>query len=140
MEKVTDILNRKQQHFRTVKSNCAASDALYQMSCENVEHLAVMDGDRFMGMITEHDIASKGMFSKKPLNKIHVKEVMNTGLPVITTDDTVERCMKLMQQHKVRYLPVFEGFHFMGVVSSDDIIEEAVSNRDRIFDPVEARR
>jgi predicted transcriptional regulator len=59
---------------------------------------------------------------------------MNESLPVATTDDTVEMCMQLMRQHNVRYLPVFENFTFRGIVSSEDILEEAVKSRTGIFD------
>ncbi|HET9744167.1 MAG TPA: CBS domain-containing protein, partial [Chitinophagaceae bacterium] len=54
--------------------------------------------------------------------------------PAATTDDTVERCMQLMRQHHVRYLPVFEDYSFRGIVSTEDILEEAVNNRMEIFD------
>lgn len=134
MEKITIILARKKPHLHTVTSSSSASDALYQMCCENVDHLIVVDNNKFVGLLTEHDIASKGMFSNKPLHKMVVKEIINTGLPMVTTDDTVERCMKLMRQHNVKYIPVFEDYAFKGVVTADDIIEEAVFNRGRIFD------
>ena len=62
---------------------------------------------------------------------------MNTRLPVATTEDTVEKCMRRMKQHNVRFLPVFDGFDFKGIVSSDDIIHEVVENRMQIFDPEE---
>jgi FOG: CBS domain len=64
---------------------------------------------------------------------------MNKGLPAATTDDTVETCMQLMRQHHVRYLPVFEIHSFRGIVSSEDILEEAVYNRMEIFDAVVKR-
>ena len=60
---------------------------------------------------------------------------MKTRLPVVTTDDTVEKCMKIMRQHSVRFLPVFDGFDFKGVISTDDIIYEVVKNRMDVFDP-----
>jgi CBS domain containing-hemolysin-like protein len=47
--------------------------------------------------------------------------------------------MQLMRQHHVRYLPVFEIHSFRGIVSSEDIIEEAVNNRMEIFDAVVGR-
>ena len=105
------------------------------MCCENVEFLVVIDDDeRYMGLITEHDIASGVIVSNKQLEKIKVKDIMNIRLPVATTEDTVEKCMQLMRQHHVRYIPVFENFNFKGIVSSEDILEEAVNNRMEIFD------
>jgi CBS domain-containing protein len=138
MEKITSILNRREPHFHTVAPESSVTDALQQMSCENVDYLVVLnDDERFLGILSDHDIATKVIFGRKPLTKTSVRDIMNTRLPVATTEDTVEKCMRTMRQHNVRFLPVFEGFNFRGVVSSDDIIHEVVENRMNIFDPEE---
>jgi CBS domain-containing protein len=138
MERITLVLERKEAHFHTVSPGCSINNALQQMHCENVDHLVVMDDEeRFLGILSDHEIANKVLFGRKPLHNTTVREVMNTHLPVATTDDTVEKCMRMMRQHNVRYLPVFEDFDFKGVVSSDDIIREVVANRMKIFDSEE---
>ena len=136
MEKITSILNRREPHFHTVSPSSSVIDALQQMRCENVDYLVVInDDERFLGIISDHDIATRVVFGRKPLQKTSVKEIMNTRLPVVTTEDTVEKCMKMMRQHSVRFLPVFDGFDFRGVISTDDIIYEVVKNRMEVFDP-----
>jgi CBS domain-containing protein len=138
MEKITSILMRKEAHFHTVSPDSSIADALQQMHCENVDCLVVLDdNDRFLGILSDHDIASKVVFGRISIQTGVVKEVMNTNLPVATTYDTVEKCMRTMRQHNVRFIPVFEGFEFKGVVSSDDIIHEIIANRTDIFDPEE---
>ena len=139
MEKITSILAKKELHFHTVSPGSSAETALSRMCHENVDYLIVMDDEKYVGLITEHDIASKAVIRNKQLTKTKVGEIMNNNLPAAATDDTVERCMQLMRQHHVRYLPVFEIHSFRGIVSSDDIIEEAVNNRMEIFDTVVRR-
>jgi CBS domain-containing protein len=135
MEKITSILSKTKPHFHTISLQSTAANALSQMCCENTEYLVVTDDDdRFMGLITEHDITSGVIAPNKQLGKIIVKDIMNRRLPSATTDETVEKCMQLMRQHHIRYLPVFENFVFKGIVSSDDILEEAVTHRMEIFD------
>lgn len=135
MEKITNILSKKESHFHTVSPASTASNALSQMCCENVDYLVVIDqDDRYLGLITEHDIVSAVITANRQLSNTKVKEIMNRRLPVATTEDTVEKCMQLMRQHHVRYIPVFEDFLFKGIVSSEDILEEAVSSRMEIFD------
>jgi predicted transcriptional regulator len=135
MEKITNILSKKQPHFHTVSPESSTSNALSQMCCENVDYLVVIDDDElYLGLITEHDIASGVIAINKQLGKIKVRDIMNKRLPVATTEDTVEKCMQLMRQHHIRYLPVFENFLFRGIVSSEDILDEAVNNRMEIFD------
>ena len=138
MEKVTSILSRKEAHFHTVSPEWLITDALQQMHCENVDYLIVIDdNDRFLGILSDHDITSKVVFGRKSLQNSTVREVMNTNLPVVTVLDTVEKCMRTMRQHNVRFVPVFDGFEFKGVVSSDDIIYEIIANRSEVFDPEE---
>ncbi|HEX5652108.1 MAG TPA: CBS domain-containing protein [Chitinophagaceae bacterium] len=135
MEKITVILGQKESHFRYISPASSLDEALCRMSCENTDHLVVMDDDdNFMGVITEHDIASKAILEKISLQKVAVKKLVNRGLPIATTDDTVEQCLQRMQRHKVKLLPVFEGYTFKGIISSDDILREIASNRADIFD------
>ena len=134
MEKVTNILSRKHPHFNTVLPNSCVDDALHQMHCENVDHLIVLEGNAFLGILSEHDITSKGIFANKPLTLVYVKDIMNTTLPMATIDDSIERCMHLMTEFNVRYMPVFEDRTFKGVISVEDIIQEAIFNREAIFD------
>ncbi len=74
MEKIADVLARKYPQFSTVVPHCLVSDALYQMCSENVDFLIVLYDDKFQGIITDHDIASKILFEDRPLNKFSVKE------------------------------------------------------------------
>jgi len=138
MERITSILNRKQLDLHTVSPDAFVTDALQKMRSENIDYLVVMnDDERFVGLLTDHDVATRVIFGKKLFTRTLVREIMNTRLPVVTTEDTVEKCMRTMRQHSVRFLPVFDGFDFKGIVSSDDIIHEVVENRMQIFDPEE---
>src|SRR3954464_10733754 len=112
MEKIADVLARKYPQFNTVVPDCLVSDALYQMCSENVDFLIVLNDDKFQGVITDHDIASKILFENRPLNKIRVKEFMSRTLPVATSDSTLEYCMQLMERYSVRYIAVYDRFEF----------------------------
>lgn len=140
MEKVTMILARKQPHFKSVSPGCALDDALCRMNFENTDHLIVMDEEEnYLGVITEHDIASKSLCGKLPPSQRKVMEIMNTCLPVVFTDDTVDECMQCMQHYHIKHLPVFEGHKFKGIVTMDDILYEVVWHRGEIFDGEESR-
>lgn len=134
MEKITTILAKKTPHFHTIHPCATVKKALSQMCCENVNHLLVMDQGRFMGLITEHDVSVKVLNENKDPSLITVESVMCKNFPAATTEDTVEHCMKTLQQHHVNFLPVFENFNFKGIISTEDILEEAVFSREGIFD------
>lgn len=134
MEKVAEVLDRKYPQFNTVSPDCFVSDALYQMACENVDHLIVLENDKFMGVLTDHDIAGKVLFDERPLKNIKVKEFMTRTLPVATSQDSLEHCMQLMERFSARHLAIYDNFLFKGVLSSYDLIQEALSKRKSIFE------
>ena len=104
------------------------------MLCENVDHLIVLDNDKFMGIITDHDIATKVLFDERPLKNIQVREFMNRTLPVATSDDSLEHCMQLMERYNAKHLAVFDSFIFRGVVSAQDLMQQALSKRQATFE------
>ena len=135
MEKISPILARKQHRFNSILSGCTLKDALSKMNCENSTYLIVVDNhDHFLGLLTEHEIAGKGILNKKTADKIRVDELMNTSLPVASPDDTVEDCMKLMCQHHINQLPVFDEINFKGIISVDDLLREVMLMRNEVFD------
>jgi signal-transduction protein with cAMP-binding, CBS, and nucleotidyltransferase domain len=140
MEKVVELLARKYPQFNTAISNCLVSDALYQMCCENVDYLIVMDDGKFKGIITDHDIASKILFESRPLNKIQVKEFMNASLPVATPDASLQSCMQMMERFNARHIVVYDRFEFKGVVSSYELMQEALNRPDSFFVETEPPR
>ena len=125
MERVNDLLASKYPQFNTVSADCLVSDALYQMCCENVDFLIVMDEDRFRGIITDHDIASKILFEDRPLNKIEVREFMNISLPVATPEASLQSCMQLMERFNARHVVIYDRFEFRGVISTYELMKEA---------------
>jgi len=135
MEKISNILNRKHARLHSVSPETTADKALKQMCCENVEFLVVMDeNEKFVGLITERDISARILTTIRELSSLKVRELINTKTPHAELDDTLETCIQLMSRHKVRHIPVFDDLVFTGVISSDDILDEAVSHRGEIFD------
>jgi CBS domain-containing protein len=100
----------------------------------------VIEDDKFQGVITDHDIASRILFENRPLNKIRVKEFMSRTLPVATPETSLEQCMQLMERYNVRHLAIFEHFIFRGVISSDDLMHLALNSRSSAFEDDENKR
>ena len=141
MEKIADVLARKYPQFNRVVPDCPVSDALYQMSSENVDFLIVMENNAFIGLITDHDIASRILFEHRALNKIMVREFMSTSMPVATGDTSLEQAMQLMERYHVKHIAIFDRFDFCGVVSSHDLMQQAlVEHKDFQFSEAVARQ
>jgi CBS domain-containing protein len=137
MEQVADLLARIYPQFNTAAANCRVSDALYQMCSENVDYLIVLEDNKFMGIITDHDIASRILFENRPLKEIEVREYMNTTLPVATPETSLQSCMKLMERYNVRHLAIYDRFDFKGVVSSYVLMQAALNKTSGFFEEEE---
>ena len=136
MENISNILNRKANLLHRISPENTADSALKQMCCENVESLAVIDDEEnYLGLITEHDINSGIFMANKNLQGTSVRDLIKDQRPHASLLDTLENCLKTMSRHKVHHMPVFHNRQFVGVISSDDILEELVSTYNKgIFD------
>jgi CBS domain-containing protein len=129
MERIADVLRFKIPQFNTIAPNRNILDAMHQMRCEHVDYLIVMDDDdRFIGILTEHDIAEK-VFRFRDLENATVRDFMSTNLPVANATDSLEYCMQLMDRYNVTYLVVYDQFEFLGVVSMNDLVKQALNKR-----------
>lgn len=137
MEQVADLLARIYPQFNTAAAHCLVSDALYQMCSENVDYLIILEDNKFMGIITDHDIASRILFENRPLKEIEVREYMNTTLPVATPDTSLQNCMKLMERYNVRHLAIYDRIEFKGVVSSYELMQAALVKQSGFFEEEE---
>jgi CBS domain-containing protein len=135
MEKLTGILAGKQPHFIRISPGSQVQDALSRMNTQGTDYLIVMDdNEKFLGLLTEHDIFTKSLYGNKSFSNSRVSDLMNTGLPLASADDSVEKCMHLMKSHHVRYLPVFDNHDFVGIVSADDLLDIVVKRGKKVFD------
>jgi CBS domain-containing protein len=134
MEKIIEILNKKQFYFNIIEPDCTVKEALCRMSSQKTEFLIVTDeSNNFLGLLTEHDITSKTFFLNQLKDSLPVKDIMNTRLPVADTSFSPGQCLELMKRHHVHYLPIFEGKKFMGVISIDDILDIALQKREELY-------
>lgn len=140
MEKVLELLHRKYPQFNTATIDSLVSDALYKMCSENVDYLIIMEDEKFKGILTDHDIASKILFENRPLNKIKVKEFMNSTLPVSTPEASLQSCMQVMERYNVRHLAIYDHFEFKGIVSTYDLMQEALKKPESFFVETEPPR
>lgn len=126
MSKVSTILARKSTGAFTSPPGLTVFEALKTMAEKNIGAIVVADGEKYLGIMTERDYARKVILENKHSSDTKVDEIMSKDLPTISPNDTVERCMQLMGEHNVRYLPVFDGDQFAGVISITDVVNETI--------------
>ncbi len=126
MKKVSNILKRKGSNVITITPDITVLDALKQMAEKNIGSIVVQEDGKYIGVLTERDYARKVILKGKSSTTTIVKEIMTTGLPRITPDNSVETCMQIMSENNIRYLPVFDNDELCGIISINDVIKETI--------------
>ncbi len=126
MSKVSNILIRKGNKPITIPVGTSVLEALQIMADKNIGSLVVLDGEQYMGILTERDYSRKVILLGKHSSDTTVDEIMSTNLPAVKPDDSVEHCMELMSDKNIRYLPVFDEGKLSGIVSMSDVVTETI--------------
>lgn len=126
MKKIADIFKRKGTNNIVISPDEPVFNALKIMAEKNIGSVVVMNGQQYMGLITERDYARKVILHGKSSSDLTVGEIMSSFLPKASLQSTMEECMEVMTNHNIRYLPVFEEDTYIGVVSIIDVVKETI--------------
>ncbi|MFN5055910.1 MAG: CBS domain-containing protein [Bacteroidota bacterium] len=126
MKKIADIFKRKGTNNIVIPPDEPVLNALKIMAENNIGSVVVMNGQQYMGLITERDYARKVILHGKTSSELTVGEIMSSFLPKASLQSTIEECMEVMTNHNIRYLPVFEEDTYIGVVSIIDVVKETI--------------
>ncbi len=139
MRTVANILQNKPPVFNFITPDAKVIEALQLMNSVNLSYLVVKDDDTFHGIFSERDYSRNVILKGLHSDSATVAEVMSTSLPVIGMQDTAEHCMQMLNTHKTRYLIVFDDQQFKAVVTINDILREAIENKEMVFDELAIR-
>jgi CBS domain-containing protein len=126
MNTVSAALSRKQFAPVTVPPDTTVMEALEIMAEKNIGSLLVMNGEEYQGIITERDYSRKVMLRGKSSTDTKVSEIMSMDLPSVKPSDTIEHCMELMSNRSIRYMPVFDNYKLVGIISMSDVVKETI--------------
>ncbi len=140
MKTVKQILQSKTRgtDILSIAPDASVYEALMLMAEKEIGALLVMEGDKLVGIISERDYARKVILHGKSSKEIHVSDIMTSKIIYVNTAQTVDECMALMTDKRVRHLPVYEGDRLIGVVSIGDLVKEAISEREYIIKQLES--
>jgi CBS domain-containing protein len=134
MRTVANILQNKPPVFNFIKPTAKVIEALHLMNSVNLSYLVVKEEDNFYGIFSERDYSRNVILKGLHSDTCSVEEVMSTSIPIVGMQDTVEHCMEMLNTHKTRYLVVFDDQEFKGVVTINDVLREALENKEMVFD------
>jgi CBS domain-containing protein len=123
MGKVRNIIKTKGNAIFSVPSTVMVYQALELMFEKNIGSLLVIDDGRFVGIFTERHYARKLILRGKSSKETTIGEIMTEGPVTVTCDTSIEECMKIMTEKKIRHLPVMENNKLVGLISVGDVVK-----------------
>jgi CBS domain-containing protein len=123
---IAEILNLKGHAIWSIPPETTVFDAIQLMAEKNVGALLVTEGPKLLGLLTERDYTRKIALKGKSSKQTAVREIISA--PVTAhPEHTIEECMRLMTEHRVRHLPVIENGNLVGIVSIGDLVNWIIS-------------
>jgi len=138
MISVGSMIKASGQGIFSVLPTQSVLDALKYMAERNIGAVLVIDNDELVGIFSERDYARKVILQGRSSQATRVEEVMVSSLITIEAEQSIDVCMQLMTDHRIRHLPVLEGGLLVGVISIGDVVRQMLVEQKTLIEQLEA--
>lgn len=129
MRTVRDVLKEKGGTIWTIPPEAKVFQALELMAEKNIGAVLVMEKGSLVGILSERDYVRKGIIQGRAAKDTSVREIMTEGVLYVRPEQSIEECMALMTNKRVRHLPVFEGERLAGMISIGDVVKAIIADQ-----------
>jgi CBS domain-containing protein len=137
MKTVMHLLRTKGHGVLSVSPETPVFDALEVMAEKNVGALLVLEREVLVGIFTERDYARKVILKGKASKEIPVREIMSSHVLYVRPHQTIEDCMALMTDKRVRHLPVLDEERLVGVISIGDVVKAIIDEQEFMIEQLQ---
>jgi CBS domain-containing protein len=137
MKLIKHLLDSKGRNIISIAPESSVFDAIKLMADKTVGSLIVMEDEVLCGIITERDYARKVIIKGRSSQSTRVAEIMTTEVLTTTSTQTVNHCMELMSDKRIRHLPVVEDNQVIGMISIGDLVEAIITDQQEEIEHLE---
>ncbi len=134
MKNIREILSGKDKNIYSINSSVRVYNALELMAEKDIGALLVMEDGNIKGILSERDYARKVILNGKSSKEMTVEEIMSEDVIYVTAERTVEECMALMTNKRVRHLPVMENDKLIGIISIGDVVKALIDEKEFVIE------
>ncbi len=138
MKKINLILEKKGRQVFSVNPATSVFDALQIMMVKNISALLIMEEEKLMGIFTERDYARKLILKGKASKETQIGEIMTADLLTLSINSTIDDCMEIMTDKKIRHLPVLENNYVVGMISIGDVVKFIIEDQKQTIQQLES--
>src|SRR5580658_3091045 len=137
MATASALLKHKGRVINSVPPDAPVLEAIREMAEHSVGALLVMQNERLMGVVSERDYARKVILLGRSSNETRVSQIMSAPVLTVRPDQSVNECMRIMTESRVRHLPVLEGERVVGVLSIGDLVRAVLEEQQQTIEQLE---
>ncbi len=137
MKQVRQLLASKGHDVWSITPDASVYAALELMAEKDIGALPVLEDDHLAGIFSERDYARKVILMGRASKETPVREVMTEKVYVVQPSHTVEACMALMTEKRIRHLPVVEEGKLIGIISIGDVVKEIMAEQEFVIEQLE---
>jgi CBS domain-containing protein len=130
MGAVQNLLDSKGHDVLTVDPDTSVQEAIEKMEAISAGTVVVMEGGAVVGIVSERDVIRKVVLQDQKIDKVKVRELMSTDLTTITPETSLDDCMQLITEKRIRHLPVLCNGSLCGIVSIGDVVKYLIVEKD----------
>jgi CBS domain-containing protein len=134
---IKHLLDRKGRQIIAVKPDSSVLDAIRLMAEKNIGALLVMEGGRLLGIMSERDYARKVVVKGRASDSTPVSDIMSANVVTTSSTETVNTCMALMTDRRIRHLPVVYDGVVVGVISIGDLVQAIIADQQEAIEQLE---
>ena len=138
MKRLCDLLNDKGRDIWSLTPDTTVYEAIDQMAQRGVGALLVMEGERLVGIVSERDYARKVILRGCSSSDTPVRDIMSSPVLTVSPDTSVQQCMQLVTDQRVRHLPVVEAGRVIGMVSIGDLVKAVIAEQQQQIEQLES--
>ena len=127
---ISTLLHHKGSTVWEISPEATVFDAIQLMADKNIGALPVLANGKLVGVFSERDYTRKIALAGKTSKQTLVKEIISPNVITVAPDASVEECMRLMTEHRIRHLPVLQGDEIVGIISIGDLVNWIISTQD----------
>jgi CBS domain-containing protein len=135
---ISALLHHKGATVWQIAPEATVFDAIKLMADKNIGALPVMSQGRLAGIFTERDYTRKIALAGKTSKQTLVREIISTDVVTVDPGESVEECMRLMTEHRIRHLPVLQNDEVVGIISIGDLVNYTISAQDAMIAQMES--
>lgn len=134
---VRHVLAHKGAVVHSIAPDASIDEVVAMMMERRVAAIVVCEGDRVLGIVTERDCITDVLWKRVHGGSSRVGDLMRIGIPTVSPRETIQHCMLVMTEDRVRHLPVMDDGLLVGLISMGDVIHALLSDHEHTIETLE---